>query len=472
MTDAKPGSLPGSADPGSELPAAPGESRSPAGPVEPARPAPPSGPIRGDDYETSGTRVALIIGGLLALGLFLSWPITIVILGIVVMLFIHEAGHFLTAKWTGMKATEFFIGFGPKIWSFTRGETEYGLKLLPAGAYVRIIGMNNLDEVEPADEPRAYRQQTFPRRLLVVLAGPATHFVIAWVLLFVLFVGYGLPTGLLDGKDQTESTRWDVYSVTEDSAAADAGLRPGDKVVAYDGREVDSFSELTDEILAGEVGDRVTLTVERGDRTFDTSTRLVPRPADAGGETGAPFLGVKPEIRSDAEPVGAIDAVGRATVGVGQVTKQSVIAVGSLFSPSGLSGFADTVREGGGDGGSTENTTSGGESQSEPDDGNRMLSIVGATMVGAQLAEEGLNGLLLFFLSINIFVGLLNLLPLLPFDGGHAAVAVYERIRSRPGRAYHADVTKLLPVAYAVVMGLVVLGVTTLYLDIVNPVSL
>jgi membrane-associated protease RseP (regulator of RpoE activity) len=92
--------------------------------------------------------------------------------------------------------------------------------------------------------------------------------------------------------------------------------------------------------------------------------------------------------------------------------------------------------------------------------------------LGAQLGEEGTAGLLIFFLSINVFVGLLNLLPLLPFDGGHAAVAVYERIRSRRGQAYHADVTKLLPVAYAVVMGLVVLGVTTLYLDIVNPVSL
>jgi membrane-associated protease RseP (regulator of RpoE activity) len=435
MTDLKPGS----ADSGSSLPA--GE------PAGPAHPEPPSGPVSGDGYETNGLRVGLIVLGLLGLGLWASWPMTVVILGIVVMLFLHEAGHFLTAKWTGMKATEFFIGFGPKIWSFTRGETEYGLKVLPAGAYVRIIGMNNLDEVPPEDEPRAYRQQTFPRRLLVVLAGPATHFVIAWVLLFVLLVGF-------------------------DSAAAAAGLERGDKVVAFDGDPVATFGELTDEIRAGEVGQEVTLTVLRDGETFDTTTQLVARPDDAsGGEPGTPFLGVGPAIASDAEPTGVIDAAGRATTGVGSVTRQSVAAIGGFFSPSGISGFADSVSEGAEDAGGS-GSSGGGSVQSEPEDGNRMLSIVGAVRLGAQLGEDGIASLLVFFLSINIFVGLLNLLPLLPFDGGHAAVAIYERIRSRNGQTYHADVTKLLPVAYAVVMGLVVLGVTTLYLDIVNPVSL
>jgi len=461
MTDLKPGS----ADSGSSQTGASAGS---------GHPAPPSGPVRGDDYTTSGTRVAVIVLGLLALGLWASWPMTVVSLGIVGMLFLHEAGHFLTAKWTGMKATEFFIGFGPKIWSFTRGETEYGLKVLPAGAYVRIIGMNNLDEVEAEDEPRAYRQQSFPRRLLVVLAGPATHFVMAWVLLFVLLVGYGLPSGFFSGDQDAElqSTNWRVDTVSENSAAAAADLEPGDKVVAFDGHEVQTFGELTDEIQAGEVGQEVTLTVRRDGETFDTTTSLVARPDDVtGGEPGTPFLGVRPAIASDAEPLGVFQAAGRATTGVGAVTKQSVVAIGGFFSPSGISGFADSVSEGADDGDTTA-TPQGGKVQDEPDDGNRMLSIVGAVRLGAQLGEEGLAGLLVFFLSINIFVGLLNLLPLLPFDGGHAAVAVYERIRSRDGRAYHADVTKLLPVAYAVVMGLVVLGVTTLYLDIVNPVSL
>jgi membrane-associated protease RseP (regulator of RpoE activity) len=106
----------------------------------------------------------------------------------------------------------------------------------------------------------------------------------------------------------------------------------------------------------------------------------------------------------------------------------------------------------------------------EEEDSNRMLSILGVLRLGADAGEQGLANLLPIFLMINIFVGLLNLVPLLPFDGGHASVAIYERIRSRGGERYHADVSKLLPVAYAVVMGLVVLGVTSLYLDIVNPV--
>ena len=457
MTDVQPGSDDLAPAPSPEGPAGPdGPGRSPAG----------------DVYETSGARVAVVVLGILALGLWFSWPTTIVILGIVLMLFLHEAGHFVTAKWSGMKATEFFIGFGPKLWSFTRGETEYGVKALPAGAYVRIIGMNNLDEVAPEDEPRAYRQQSFPKRLLVVLAGPATHFVMAWIILFVLLVGYGLPTAFFEGEDaELQSKDWNVHSVTDDSAASAAGLEPGDKVVAFDGHEVSTFGELTEEIQAGEVGQEVTLTVLRDGDEFDTTTKLVGRPADAGGSPGTPFLGVGPAIANDAQKMGVFEAVGKATTGVGTVTKQSVVAIGGFFSPSGISGFADTVSRGSDDQQSS-GSSSGGSVQSEPDDSNRMLSIVGAVRLGAQLGEEGLAGLLVFFLSINIFVGLINLVPLLPFDGGHAAVAIYERIRSRRGQPYHADVAKLMPLVYAVFMGLVVLGLTAFYLDLVNPPEL
>ncbi len=94
---------------------------------------------------------------------------------LVISIFLHELGHFVTARWTGMKVTQFFLGFGPRLWSFRRGETEYGVRALPLGAFVRIIGMNNLDEVEPADEARTYRQQSFPKRLLVISAGSIMH---------------------------------------------------------------------------------------------------------------------------------------------------------------------------------------------------------------------------------------------------------------------------------------------------------
>ena len=118
----------------------------------------------------------------------------IMIAAIVVMIFLHELGHYLTAKWSGMKVTEFFLFFGPKIWSFKRGETEYGIKCIPAGAYVRIIGMSNLEtDVPPEDEPRTYRQQSYPKRLLVVSAGSIMHMLQAFVLLFVAFTLVGVP---------------------------------------------------------------------------------------------------------------------------------------------------------------------------------------------------------------------------------------------------------------------------------------
>src|SRR4030095_15289141 len=122
-------------------------------PQSASRPAPDP-----PEYETGGLRLALLIAAVAAAGLAFGWPVLVVILGIVVMIFLHELGHYVTAKWAGMKVTEFFIGFGPKIWSFRRGETEYGLKVVPAGAYVRIIGMNKLDEVDAVDAPPTHRQ--------------------------------------------------------------------------------------------------------------------------------------------------------------------------------------------------------------------------------------------------------------------------------------------------------------------------
>ena len=107
------------------------------------------------------------------------------------MIFMHELGHYLTAKSAGMKVTEFFLGFGPRIWSFHKGETEYGLKAIPAGAYVRIIGMHNLDPVAPEDEPRAYKNQPYWRKMSVASAGSMMHFIMAFVLLFCLFAFYG-----------------------------------------------------------------------------------------------------------------------------------------------------------------------------------------------------------------------------------------------------------------------------------------
>ena len=434
------------------------------------RPA-PSGPPSAPEppvYETGGLRLALLIAAVAAAGLAFGWPVLVVILGIVVMIFLHELGHYVTAKWAGMKVTEFFIGFGPKIWSFGRGETEYGLKVVPAGAYVRIIGMNNLDDVDPGDEPRTYRQKSFPKRLLVVSAGSLMHFAQAFVLLVILLGVVGFP-GRSVANPPDRAPAWQINTVEDDSAAQAAGLKEDDLVVAVNGQPVSHFDELSDALARFDVGDEVQLTVERDgvERTVDATLRA--RPAGVpGGDAGTPFLGVGTSKHFSDEPLGLGTALVRAPGEMVRFTGQTFGAMAGFFSPRGISNFADNVGE-------ANNPDSGsggsGGSGSSSDNNDRLISIIGVVQLGSQDVENRAAFLLALFFSLNMFIGIFNMLPLLPLDGGHAAMAVYERIRSRPGRAYHADFAKLLPLTYVVVMGLVVLGVTAMYLDIVDPIS-
>jgi membrane-associated protease RseP (regulator of RpoE activity) len=416
-------------------------------------------------YETGGLRLALLIAAVALAGVAFGWPVLVVILGIVVMIFLHELGHYLTAKWSGMKVTEFFIGFGPKIWSFRRGETEYGLKVVPAGAYVRIIGMNNLDEVDPVDEPRTYRQKSFPERLLVVSAGSLMHFAQAFVLLVVLLGVVGFP-GRSIANPPDRVSAWEINTVEGDSAAQAAGLEEDDLIVAVDGVPVSRYDELSDALAPYDVGGEVRLTVERDGVERTVEAELGPRPAGVpGGEPGSPFLGVGSSKHFSDEPIGLGTAIVRAPGEMLRFTGQTFGAMAGFFSPDGIGDFATNVGEA-----NDRDSGSGGSGSSADDDG-RLISIIGVVQLGSQDVENRGAFLLALFFSLNMFIGIFNMLPLLPLDGGHAAMAIYERIRSRPGRTYHADFAKLLPLTYAVVMVLVVLGVTAMYLDIVDPIS-
>jgi membrane-associated protease RseP (regulator of RpoE activity) len=423
-------------------------------------------------YVTGGVRLALVAIATVTFGLWAGWSPLWVILGFVVMIFLHELGHYVTAKWAGMKVTEFFIGFGPRIWSFRRGETEYGLKVLPAGAYVRIVGMNNLDEADPNDEARTYRQQTFPKRLLVVSAGSLMHFLQAFVLLVIALGIVGVPGGSVVDPDTTAEA-WTVSSVTRDSAADEAGLRSGDRIVAVDGTPVSSFDDgLRSAIAAYDVDDTVSFTVERDGARRTVDATLQPRPSDIeGGPAGSAFLGVGSSNVYPSDPVGLGQALVQAPGELVRFGGQSIGALASFFSPNGLGDFADNVSRAD-EPSRAPGATSGSSADDDGDGENRMLSIYGAVRLGSSLSDSGLAWFLLFFFQINVFIGIFNMVPLPPLDGGHAIIAIYERIRSRRGLRYHADVAKLMPLTYAVVMGLVLLGVTSLYLDIVNPVDL
>jgi membrane-associated protease RseP (regulator of RpoE activity) len=412
-------------------------------------------------------RLALLVVGVVAVGLLTGRSIMIMIAALVVMILLHELGHFLVAKWSGMKVTEFFLGFGPRLWSFRRGETEYGVKAIPAGAYVKIVGMSSYEEVDPADEARTYRQQTYPRRLAVAVAGSSMHFLIAAVLVFVLLAGFGTPGGVRL-FESVEPSGWRVGEVLPASAAEAAGLREGDRVLSVAGSPVPDFEDLGD-VVRPRAGSTVPVVVERDGGQLALEATLGEASED-GRVIGR--LGVRPRFEvPPTERVGLLEAVPDTLADFGSLTWGTVRGIGSVFSPSGVSNFAQQVMNAnespqpaaeGAPGGATTDDESG-----------RLVSIVGATQLGARLLDDGAADFLRFLVVLNVFIGLFNLVPLLPLDGGHVAIATYERIREigRGGRRYYVDVTKLLPLAYAVVVVLVLIGVSSVYLDVVDPIA-
>ena len=411
---------------------------SPPGSEQPPAKVEPAGEV------TSWVRRVLITAAVVALGLSVSLPTLAIILALVFMIFMHELGHYLTARAAGMKVTEFFIGFGPRLWSFRRGETEYGFKAIPAGAYVRIIGMSNLEQVDPGDEARTYRQKPYWRRMSVALAGSTMHFLMAIVLFFTVVSVIGTP-------DPT-SSRWTVGAVSEGSAAEAAGLQVGDRVLAVDGTRFESFQALSAHLRANP-GERVELLVQRGERELTLPTTLGTNQSE--GQTVG-FLGVGAQFPN--RRIGPLEGAVEAVQATGETMWLSVKGLGQFFSPAGLSGYVETLTGG----------AAGSDAEAPPED--RIISVVGAVQIASQSADVA--AALYFLFAINVFIGVFNLTPLLPFDGGHVAIATYERIRSRGGRRYFADVSKLMPLTYAVVALLALVFVSSLYLDIVDPVSL
>lgn len=380
----------------------------------------------------------------------------IVIVAIIAMIMLHELGHFVTAKWSGMKVTEYFLGFGPRLWSFKRGETEYGVKALPLGGYVKIIGMSNLEEVPPEDEPRTYRQQAFRKRLLVAVAGSAVHFILAAILLFAILVGSGVQQS---GTVQVQAlTSWQG----QPSPARAAGIQPGDVILSVNGHAVHDLQQVS-AITSVSQGRKLTIVVRRAGHLKTLTlvpvdghlVRIDGVPAVPASTKSAGLIGV--ELGYPLATVAPLQAAGRSVTEVGQIMKEAVAAVWDRFSPAGIANLFDQV-------------TSHQAAKSAAASGSRPESIYGAVRTATQGVQAGWADFLLVMVEINVFIGLLNLFPMLPLDGGHVLVAAYERVRSRRGRPYHADVAKLSPVAYAFVALLGFVVISALYLDITNPI--
>ncbi|HEX6311427.1 MAG TPA: M50 family metallopeptidase [Acidimicrobiia bacterium] len=362
-----------------------------------------------------------------------------IVLGLVVLIMAHEAGHYYAAKRSGMKVTEFFLGFGPRIWSVTRGETEYGVKAIPAGGYVRIIGMNNLEEVEPDDEGRTYRDATFGRRLVTVLAGVTVNILIAIALFFLVFAFRGVPEGVSTTLDE----------VLARTPAAAAGLEPGDRIVSIDGRPIDEWDDVSD-ALETRAGEETVFVVERGGelQPIDVTPRERSRTDSSG------YVGIAP--REGYRSVGVIGAVGESVATIGEGTVNIGRGFAEFFSPSGLSEYSENFTESGGSG-------SGNGSV----DAERPRGIIGIVDIGGDVVDGDLWRLLWLLAFINLIVALFNLIPLLPFDGGHAAIACYEQVVSKiRGREVRVDYAKLMPMTAVVLVLILTLGVSVAFLDL------
>jgi membrane-associated protease RseP (regulator of RpoE activity) len=359
---------------------------------------------------------------------------------------VHEFGHYLTARKFGMRVSEFFLGFGKRIWSFTRGETEFGLKAIPAGGYCRIEGMTPQDQMAEGEEGRAFFAATSAKKLIVLGAGSFAHFALGFLLIFSIFFGVGYQALLPD-----------ITKVSSQSAAAAAGFQEGDRILTIGGDEVDNWA-IDSKKIAESKGREIVFTVQRGNEILT--------------------LKANPQYIEEEKRyvLGVITKVGIKRDGIIQSTQNASSATWALARESVKSLFTlpTKVPE-------LFKQTFMGEER----DPNGLVGVVGAARVsGEVVGSENLAGnqrlqtFILIVASLNIFVGLFNLLPLLPLDGGHMAVAIADefrallaRIRKKP-RPAGIDVNVLTPITMAVFVVLAVLTVVLLVADIINPISL
>ena len=394
-------------------------------------------PQRINDKRTSAISGAALLALFVWLGVTNPWTFVFVV-GLLVSVFLHEMGHFVTARRSGMKVTQFFMGFGPRLWSTQRGEVEYGIRALPLGAFVRIVGMNNLDECDPTDEPRAYRAQSYPKRLLVITAGSLMHGVIALVLFFGVYATSGRYTETGDVLVTSPPAA--------NSPAQQSGVVLGDVIREIDGIVVSSRDQFIDQIVSKKPGQTVTVIVDRSGERVSLNATLGNNPVD----TSIAYFGVA-SWSLDYVRVNPVKAIGYASQDLVVTAGRSVAGVFVVLNPVNI---VNSVID------------------DKADPATRPGTVVGASQLGGEIGrQDGLKGVLLLLASVNIFVGVFNLFPLLPFDGGHAAIATYERFRSRRGKTYRADVGKMVPVATMVVGLLALLLIVGLYLDLTQPIS-
>ncbi|HQR79987.1 MAG TPA: site-2 protease family protein [Actinomycetota bacterium] len=418
--------------------------------------------------------------------------IVALIIALVVSIALHELGHMLPAKRFGVKVTQYMIGFGPTMWSRTRGDTEYGVKAVLLGGYIRMIGMfppgpdgsvrasgtgrfgtlieqaradSAAEILDPGDEQRTFYNLTVPKKLVVMLGGPVMNLLLAAVLFAIVFAGFGTPapTTTVSTVTACVPTAADPQGLCGDgdqqTGAAAAGLRPGDQIVAWDGVAMSDWPSLSQAIRNSTEGDHDVTIVRDGQE----ATVIVPLTTIDGsllGEAAAArgFLGVSPVVELQPMPIAAVPGQ------MWDITVRSTQALASF--PAKMVGlteaaFTDQAR-----------------------DPEGPVGVVGVSRLSGEVAAADappswrIAQFLAIVASLNLFLFLFNLLPILPLDGGHVAGALYEgarrqvaRWRGRPDPG-PVDVARMLPLAYTVALILIAMSVIILWADIVKPIRL
>ena len=362
---------------------------------------------------------------------------------------VHEFGHYLTARRFGMRVSEFFLGFGKRIWSYQRGETEFGIKAIPAGGYCRIEGMTPDDDMPDGQSHRAFYLASSAKKLIVLGAGSFLHFILGYLLLLLLLAGVGVNQVLPV-----------IDTVSANSAAAAAGFQKGDEIIAIDGDRSTDWQDQLDKIRNSK-GRDLTFTIKRDG--IEQQITAAPRMTDIDDGTSRYVLGIINEFGTKRlDPATSVTSAAKLTWSFTTASAKALIQLPTKIP-------------------ALWGQTFGGEKRDE----NGLVGIVGVARVSGQAAASGelttserIGTFILIVASLNIFVGLFNLLPILPLDGGHMAVAIADEIRAfiarLRGRARPAgiDVKVLTPVTSVVFVILALLTVLLLIEDIFNPISL
>lgn len=396
-------------------------------------------------------------------------------LGIGVTIALHEAGHMFAARACGMRVRRYFIGFGPTLWSTTRGHTEYGIKAIPLGGFCDIAGMTVNDPWTEDEEPYLMIDRPAWKRVFVMMAGILVNIVLGILILFGVAISFGLPSTdppearavqLVCSPDTDEAVTEDDPGCTGEGSAEASGVQVDDVFTSLDGETIESFPEVIEGVQnigrsAGEdgtaVGDTVTVpaTVQRGETSVDLGlqVQVVEREGQTVGAIGVQFDGRTEMV--DYNPVTAIGGTADFTVFIGKETVSALMSLPEKYWPVVQSIF-------------------GAERPADSP-----VSVVGASHAGGQLVEhEQWMSFLLLLANLNFFLAVFNLVPLPPLDGGHAVVVLYEKVRDRLRRlrglepAGPVDYVKLMPLTYVATAILLVFGVTVIIADVVNPLQL